>query len=205
MMIKRWMVVALASALWVPAGATAFPGESAVTMVHRMGPPASGYEAPPILDWEHARDPTYPAVRIHWMDIVYDPFKTGRSFQGVLVVLFGMDQKNIPAKRPKDGKIGPVPWKSLFSQREVFLAQISPEQFAELESVLKKVWITQSMTHLDNPQRGYDLYTLQSTDGRYTAQMSYSKLGLIKEFPGSPDAPKPPKLNLWIQVEQIKP
>ncbi len=199
------MIAALAGVLWIPAGAAAFPGESAEAMVDRMGPPASGYEAPPILDWEHIQDSTHPPVRIHWTNVVYDPFKVGQTFQGVLVVLYGMDRKNIPAKRPKDGKIGPIPWKSLFSQREVFLAQISPEQFAELKSGLKKGWVTQSVTHHDNPQRGYDLYTFQSSDGRHRAQMSYSELGLIKEFPIPPDAPKPPKLNLWIQVDQIKP
>jgi hypothetical protein len=205
MSIERWIVAALAGVLWMPAGAAAFPGESAEAMVGRMGSPASGYEAPPILDWEHVQDSTHPPVRIHWMNVVYDPFKTGQQFQGVLVVLYGVDRESIPAQRPKDGKIGPIPWKSLLSQREVFLAQISSEQFAGLKSGLKKDWITQSVAHYDNPQRGYDLYVLQSRDGRRKAQMSYSELGLIKEFPVPSDAPKPPKLNLWIQVDEIQP
>ncbi len=205
MMVRRWMIAALASALWMPASAVAFPGEPAEAMVNHLGLPASGYETPPVLDWEHVQDLTHPPVRIHWMNVAYDPLKMGQTLHGVLVVLYGMDHKNIPAKRPKDGKIGPVPWKSLFSQREVFLAQILPDQFTALKAGLKEHWITQSVTHYDNPQRKYDLYTLQSSDGRHRAQISYSELDTIKEFPIPPDTPKPPKLNLWIQVDQIKP
>jgi hypothetical protein len=204
-MVGRWIIAAVAAVLWIPAGVAAFPGEPAEAMVNQLGPPASGYKTPPVLDWEKVQDLSHPPVRIHWMQVAYDPLKAGQTLHGVLVVLYGIDHKKIPAKRPKDGKIGPVPWKSLFSQREVFLAQIPPDQFAALKAGLKEHWITQSVTHYDNPQRGYDLYALQSSDGRNKAQISYSELDAIKEFPIPSNTPKPPKLNLWIQVDQIKP
>ncbi len=197
--------------LCVPAGSAAFTGDSAAAMVGRFGTPASGYDDPPRPDPELLRRNRQPPARIHWMQVKYDPLQAGQDLEGVLVVLFSFDREAI-LSRPGDGKEkggdpvpAPVPWTDLHSEREVFLGRISAEQFAALQAGMKGRWTTKSVTHHENPDRAYDLYTLRSRDGRRKAQISYSDPDSVKEFPAPEGAPRPPKLNLWIRVDQVKP
>lgn len=202
---RGWLLAALVGIAFAPTGAAAFPGDSAQALVERLGTPASGYDEPPKADLDRLRRGTHPQTRVHWMDVQYDLLQTGQTLQGVLVVLFGFDREAILNREKKEGKIESFPWTDLRSEREVFLGQISSEQFAQLKAGMKARWITRSVSHKENPQRAFDLYTLKSRDGRLKAQMSYSNLESVKEFPVPPDTPKPPKLNFWIQVDRIKP
>lgn len=203
--LRAWSLAALVGVLCLPAGAAAFPGDSAQGLVERMGTPASGYDEPPKVNLDDLRHGIRSQVRIHWMNVLCDPLQTGQPLQGVLVVLFGFDRGAILNREKREGPIAIARWTELRSEREIFLGQISSEQFARLTTGMRAHWTTRSVTHHENPQRAYDLYTLRSRDGRLTAQMSYSDLEQVKEFPAPSDAVKPPTLNFWIQVEPVNP
>ncbi|MEW6324132.1 MAG: hypothetical protein AB1515_01970 [Nitrospirota bacterium] len=204
--MSRWLLVAaLGGLLGWPAGGAAFPGDSAETMIQRLGPPASGYESPPVLDWARAREAMYPHVRLHWMDPAYDPLRSGLTMQGVVVALYDLDPAQLPLTQPENGKIGPVPWRHLSSRREIFMTNISPEQFAKLLVGVSRDWTAQSLSHHENARRRFDLYGFRSRDGRYQAQLSYSEPAAIKPAPAAMDGPAPPTFNLWIQVERPVP
>jgi hypothetical protein len=204
-MLRGWLLAVLVGFSCLPTGAAAFPGDSAQAMVNRLGAPASGYDEPPKVNPDDLRRGSLPQARVHWMNVLYDPLQTGRTLQGVVVVLFGLDREAILNREKSGDPIEVAQWTDLHSEREIFLGQISSEQFEQLKSGMKARWTIRSLSQHNNPQRAYDLYTLQSHDGRLKAQMSYSDLETVKEFPVPPDAPKPPKLNFWIQVDLMKP
>lgn len=172
-----------------------FPGQTAAELIQALGPSANGYVAPPVPSADAVRAGSAQLSQIYWPQAQYDPLRSGRALQGILVTTFDYRHPTLLKRVSQaDPEVG---WTDLVSRSEVFLSFLAPGAFQELMTAVTKTWVITSKVR-QGSEPGYDLYVLTSKDGRLTAELSYAEKGEVP--PPDPSGKKPPVLNFWSKV-----
>lgn len=185
----RW---ASAAALMLAAATSqALPGDLGKGLIDSLGKPANDYQEPPQPTAEDFRQGKDKLATVYWTRVQYDPFRTGLKLKGNLVVTFQYP-RNADRMRADGRAIG---WADLTSYSEVFLSQVSPDDWNATLQALGQNWVLERQEERTAQGNAYTLYTLVSEDGARKVQISYSPNRQPAAVPS-----KIPVFNFWSRI-----
>jgi hypothetical protein len=179
----------------------AFPGETALEMIARHGPPAlpGSVQLPPKLLLQ-AGGKT-PSVLVVWFQTKYHPLSLPMEMEGRVVASFRFDRETV-LKRINQGE-SYATWNDLRSDFETLFTSLTTEQFQQFLTALDRGWTVTTITHHQEPP--YDLYEAVSRDGKLKAEFSFRTAGVPSPSANDPYyGGKFPDGNVWIRVQRVK-
>jgi len=191
------VIVALGS---IPLKATAFPGETAMEMIMRHGPPSlpGSIQLPPKAVLQAGKSPS---VLVVWFQAKYRPLSLPLEMEGRVVASFRFDRETV-LRRIAQGE-SYARWNDLRSDFENLFTSLSTEEFQRFLAALKRGWTIEKTTHHQEPP--YDLYEAVSRDGKLKAEFSFRTPGVPSPSAGDPYyGGKFPDGNVWIRVQRVK-